>query len=178
VEEKVMFCLRSLIFAAALFAVSTAVAQTTVLSDSSIAHLVDIARDIDVAGADMARNKATNTEIKSFAERIKRDHLTEKAAAIGSLKQQGLKPEGNELSQSLSEVGAERSKELAGLSGPAYDKAYLENEIAYNVFVIGVLEVTALPSAKNPALKRLIEARLEIIKAHKRDAEVILSKLK
>jgi putative membrane protein len=178
VKEEVMFRLRSLIFATLLFGVSSTVAQTTGLSDSRIAHLVETAREIDLARADMALSKATNSEIKSFAQQIKRDHSTEKAEALESFSQQGVKPEENELSQSLSEVGAERSKELEELSGSAFDKAYLQNEIAYNVFIIGVLEVTALPSIKNPVLKRLIEARLGTFKAHMKDAETLLSNLK
>jgi putative membrane protein len=173
-----MLILRSAIFTAALFVISSTVAQTTALSDSRIAHLAETASEIDTAMANMALNKASNEEIKSFAQQINRDQVVGKADALSSFHQLGLKLEDNELSKSLSEVGAERSKELAGLSGPAYDKAYLENEIAYNVFVIGVLEVTALPSIKNPGLKRLLEARLEIIKDHKKNAEALLKKLR
>ncbi len=170
--------LRILIIPILLFGVSGALAQTTVLKDSWIAHLVNTARDNDIATADMALSKATSDAIKSLAQQIKRDHSNEKAAELDSLKQMDLKPEDNELSQSLSEVGAEQSKELAALTGPAFDKAYLQNEIAYDVFVIGVLEVTALPSIKNPTLKRLVEARLETFKAHKKAAEAVSSNLK
>ncbi len=173
-----MFHLRSVICATLLFGVSSTVAQTTSLNDSRIAHLVETAREIDLARAGMALSKATNSEVKSFAQQIKRDHTTGKAEALESFSQQGVKPEENELSQSLSEAGAERSKELAELSGSAFDKAYLQNEIAYNVFMIGVLEVTALPSIKNPVLKRLIQARLGTFKAHMKDAEAVLSNFK
>jgi putative membrane protein len=177
-EDGPMSRLRILIFPILLFGVSGAVAQTSALKDSWIAHLVNTARDNDIAAAEMALSKATSDAIKSLAQQIKKDQSSEKTAELESLKQLGLKPEDNELSQSLSEVGAEKSKELAALTGPAFDKAYLQNEVAYNVFVIGVLEVTALPSTKNPALKRLIEARLEILKAHKKNAEDLLSKLR
>jgi putative membrane protein len=178
VEEKPMFSLRSLILAGALLLSGATLAQTTVLKDSWIVRIADAARDADISAADMAISKAASAAVKSFAEQIKRDHTTEKAAARESFNQLGLKPEDNELSQSLTDVGAEQSKELAGLSGSAFDKAYLQNEVAYNVFVIGVLEVTAIPSIKNSVLKRLVESRLENFKAHKKTAEALLNSLK
>ncbi len=170
-----MSYVKFLVLIATFFWGVAASAQTSILKDSWIANIADAVRDADASAAETALSRSANGSVRSFAEKIKRDYLGE----IGqSLNQLGLTPEDNELGQSLKEIGKERSKDLAALSGPAFDKAYLENEVAYNVFAIGVMEVTVIPSIRNPVLKKLVESRLALLKSHKKDAEALMEKLK
>ena len=50
---------------------------------------------------------------------------------------------------------------LAKLSGPAFDHAYAQNEVAYHQTVNKALENTLIPSASNPELKSLARDRAE-----------------
>lgn len=169
-----MFDAKTLVVVALMLVNGAAFAESPILKNSWVVHISNTVRDADASAADTAMSKSTNSSVRAFAEQIKRDYSAEKEHS----NQLGLNPENNELSQSLTDVGSERSKELSGLSGSAFDKAYLQNEVAYNVFAIGVFEVTMLPSIKNTRLKRLIESRLALMKSHKKDAETLLEKLK
>jgi putative membrane protein len=169
-----MFDARILVLIALIVGNGTAFAESPILKVSWAVHISNVVRNADTSAADVALSKSTNSSVRAFAEKIKHDYSAERARPD----QLGLSPENNELSQSLADVGSERSKELSRLSGPAFDKAYLQNEVAYNVFAIGVMEVTMLPSIKNAGLKQVIESRLALMKSHKKDAEALLETIK
>ena len=67
---------------------------------------------------------------------------------------------------------------LAKLSGKAFDKAYVDNEIAYHKTVNGALQSTLIPSASNAELKSLLETGLKIFQGHQQHAEHVASELK
>jgi putative membrane protein len=45
---------------------------------------------------------------------------------------------------------------LKTLSGAAFDKAYIDHEVAYHEAVLNALDKTLIPSAKNAELKALL----------------------
>ena len=65
----------------------------------------------------------------------------------------------------------EKRAELAKLSGKAFDKAYIDNEVAYHKTVNDALEKTLIPSAQNGELKSLLETGLKIFQGHQQHAE-------
>jgi putative membrane protein len=71
-------------------------------------------------------------------------------------------PEDNDTSKALSKQAAEKRAELAKLSGKAFDKAYIDNEVAYHKAVNAALQTTLIPSAGNAELKDLLTTGLKI----------------
>ena len=68
--------------------------------------------------------------------------------------------------------------ELAKLSGAAFDKAYIANEVAYHKLVNSSLETTLIPSSSNAELKSLLQTGLKIFQGHQQHAEHAASMLK
>jgi putative membrane protein len=64
------------------------------------------------------------------------------------------------------------------LSGPAFDKAYIEHEITYHQVVLNAIDKTLLPNASNSELKDLISKVRPAIEAHWQHAQQIRSTLK
>ena len=175
-----MFRLGSSLFIAALcFAGTSAMAQTTAnLTDPQIAHIAYTAGKIDIAAADLALKKTSNNAVKAFANETLRDHTAVNQKALASLDKLKVKPEDNDLSESLAGAAAEQWKELSKLSGAAFDKAYAENEVAYHVTVNGVLETTLIPATQNGELQSLLETGLKLFTEHQKHAEQLESQLK
>jgi putative membrane protein len=175
-----MFRLGSSLFIAALcFAGTSAMAQTTAeLTDPQIAHIAYTAEKIDIDAADLALKKTSNNAVKDFANETVRDHTAINQKALALLDKLKVKPEDNDLSESLAGAAAEQWKELSKLSGATFDKAYAENEVAYYLTVIGALETTLIPSIKNGALKSLLGTRLALFKEHHKHAERLVTQLK
>jgi putative membrane protein len=66
---------------------------------------------------------------------------------------------------------------LAKLNGAAFDRAYLQNEIAYHRTVNAALSGTLIPSARNAELKELLGTGLKLFQEHQSHAEHLAQQL-
>lgn len=67
-------------------------------------------------------------------------------------------------------------KKPSALKGPAFDKAFLEHEIAYHAAVIDAVTKQFLPAIKNAELKKFVQDLAPAFVAHKAKAEELLKK--
>ena len=148
-------------FAALLLASGIASAQSPRPTDPQIAHIAYTAGQLDIAAAELALQKSKNKDVVAFATDMERDHKAVNEQALALVKKLNVTPEDNDTSKALTKQAAEKRAELAKLSGAAFDKAYIDNEVAYHKTVNGALQNTLIPSATNPELKptRLSEGR-------------------
>lgn len=87
-------------------------------------------------------------------------------------------PQTNEVSKSLL-AGAVKEKALLNAkSGSAFDKAYVDNEVAYHIYAINAVENMLIPQSKNAELKALLQKALPIFKTHLEHAKMIQKKFK
>ena len=155
-----------------------ALAEGAKLTDPQIAHIAYTASVIDIAAAKQAQTKASNKDVKAFAEDMVRDHEAVNKQALDLVKKLNVTPQENDTSKALSKAAADKLAELGKLSGAAYDKAYVANEVAYHKAVNGALETLLIPSASNAELKSLLQTGLKIFQGHEQHAEHVASELK
>jgi putative membrane protein len=79
---------------------------------------------------------------------------------------------------SLTKQAADKRADLAKLSGAAFDKAYIDNEVAYHKTVNAALQKTLIPSASNQELKDLLTTGLKIFQGHEQHAEHVAMEFK
>jgi len=173
-----MFIRLSAAIAALSLLGSAALAQGTKPTDPQIAHIAYTAGVIDVAAAKQAISKASNKEVKAFAQDMVRDHEAVNKQALDLVKKLKVTPEDNDTSKALSKQAADKLAELAKLKGDDYDKAYVPNEVAYHKTVNGALKSTLIPSAKNGELKSLLETGLTLFREHQHHAEQVAKEVK
>ncbi|MBY3034843.1 DUF4142 domain-containing protein [Rhizobium laguerreae] len=147
-------------------------------TDPQIAHIAYTAGQIDVTAAEQALKKSKNTEVIAFAKTMERDHKAVNDQALALVKKLKVTPEDNPVSQSLSTQAAKELTTLEALDGAAFDKAYVENEVAYHKSVNDALANILIPSAQNKDLKSLLETGLTLFKEHQMHAEHLVSKIK
>jgi putative membrane protein len=164
--------------AAVILLSSPAMAEGIKLTDPQIAHIAYTAGVIDVTAGKQALSKTNNKEVKAFAENMVRDHEAVNKLALDLVKKLNVTPEDNDTSKGLSKQAADKSTELSRLSGAAFDKAYVANEIAFHKAVNGALETQLIPSASNTELKSLLQTGLKIFQGHEQHAEHIAAGLK
>jgi putative membrane protein len=165
-------------FAAVLLASSVAAAQGAKPTDPQIAHVAYTADQIDIQAAQQALQKSKNKEVLAFANDMLRDHKAVNDKALALVKKLNVTPEDNDTSKALTKQASDKRTELAKLSGAAYDKAYIDNEVAYHKTVNGALQNTLIPSASNPELKDLLTTGLKIFQGHQEHAEHVAASLK
>jgi putative membrane protein len=147
-------------------------------TDPQIAHIAYTAGVLDINAAKQAQSKASNKDVKAFADDMVRDHEAVNKQALDLVKKLKVTPEDNDTSKTLSKNAADKLAELGKLSGAAYDKAYVANEVAYHKAVNGALETLLIPSASNAELKSLLQTGLKIFQGHQQHAEHVAAELK
>ncbi|WP_421931434.1 DUF4142 domain-containing protein [Phenylobacterium sp.] len=172
-----MKSLTTLGFMLALLLPATAIAAATP-TDPQIAHIAYTAGEIDISVGKLAITKAKSPAVRAFAEEMVRDHAAVNEQALALVRKLGVTPEDNSTSQGLVKAAiAERAK-LAGLSGVAFDRAYVANEIAYHGAVNGALSDVLIPNANNGELKSLLQTGLKLFSEHQAHAEHLAGQIK
>ncbi|WP_298375868.1 DUF4142 domain-containing protein [uncultured Bradyrhizobium sp.] len=173
-----MFVRLSIAVAALSVLTGAALAQGAKLTDPQIAHIAYTAGVIDINAAKQAETKASNKDVKAFAKDMARDHEAVNKQALDLVKKLKVTPEDNDTSKALSKQAADKLAELGKLKGSAYDKAYIDNEVAYHKTVNTALETQLIPSASNPELKSLLQTGLKIFQGHEQHAEHVAAGMK
>jgi len=133
---------KTALFCAAALLLGSAPALAAGPTDPQIAHIAYTAGNLDVAAAKQALARSHNKAVRSFAQQMIRDHQAVNAKALALVKKLHVTPEDNATSQGLTKAAAAEHAKLAKLKGAAFDRAYVENEIAYHKTVNGALDST------------------------------------
>ena len=168
----------ALIAAAAILAPASAASAATAPTDPQIAHIAYTAGSLDVAAGKQALARSHDKAVRGFAEEMVRDHEAVNVKALDLVKKLHVTPEDNATSQGLAKAAQATSERLDRLSGGAFDKAYIDNEVAFHKAVNAALETTLIPSAKNAELKSLLQTGLTLFREHQMHAEQIAKGLK
>ncbi len=163
---------------AALCLLSGAAFAQSKLTDPQIAHIAYTAGELDIAAAKQALAKSKNKDVRTFADEMVRDHTAVNKQALALVKKLKVTPEDNPTSQALTKQAVAKRGELAKLNGAAFDKAYVDNEVAYHKTVNSALETQLIPSASNAELKSLLQTGLKIFRGHEQHAEHVDAGLK
>ena len=126
---------------------------------------------IDIEAGKQALDKSQNNDVRAFAQQIIGDHTAVNDQALALVKKLNVTPEDNATSKSLAEAADAERKKLADLSVAAFDKAYVDNEVAYHKAVDDAVSKTLIPSAQNAELKTLLQNGLKLFEAHLAHAE-------
>lgn len=169
-----------------IFALVSATAMTAAMpaiaadapTDPQIAHIAYTAGTLDIAAGKQALAKTHNKAVRDFAQEMVRDHSAVNEKALALVKKLHVTPQDNPTSQGLTKAAdAERAK-LAKLTGAAFDREYIKNEVAYHKTVNGALESALIPNSKNADLKSLLQTGLTLFKEHQAHAEQVAKELK
>jgi putative membrane protein len=168
----------SALFSAAILAVATPAVAAAAPTDPQIAHIAYTAGNIDIAAGKQALARSHNKAVRQFAEEMVRDHTAVNDKALALVKKLHVTPEANPTSTSLTKQADATLAKLGHLSGAAFDRAYVNNEVAFHKTVNGALESTLIPSAKNGELKSLLQTGLTLFREHQKHAENLAKAMK
>ena len=166
----------NIIVAASLFLAATVVAAQAP-NDAQIASIVVTANQVDIDAGKLAESKGKSKDVKAFGKQMVTDHSGVNKQAVALVKKLKVTPEDNPTSRSLKSGGEENVKKLKGLKGAEFDKAYTDHEVAYHEQVLGAIDKTLVPNAKNEELKALIVKVRPAFVAHLEHAKMIQAKL-
>jgi putative membrane protein len=160
----------------ALFPLRIAAADAK-FSDPQIAAVVVSANQVDIDAGKLAKERASSPEVKALAEKMINDHTSVNNQAKALVSKLKVTPQDNDTSKKLTEDGKNTRDRLASLTGPAFDKAYVDNEVAYHEAVIGVVKNNLIPDASNKDLKNLLVKSSPVFAEHLEHAKKLKEEL-
>jgi putative membrane protein len=161
----------------AMLCTPVAAQQSNHFSDAQIASIAVTANKIDIKYGEIAKEKSQNADVRNFAETMIRDHQGVIDQAVALVTRLGVTPEDNSTSKKLLSDAAKINRRLNAKNGAAFDKAYINNEVAYHKAVIGTVENALIPQSQNAELKGLLQSVLPVLKAHLQHAEMVQKKI-
>ena len=153
-----------------------AAAQAAKLNDPTIVAIFDAANTWDIETSNIAVKKGTTKDIRDFGAMLVNDHTMVRGQGRDLAKKLGVTPTPPK-NFGMAKDHYAAVKKLNGLSGKAFDRAYLEHEVAYHKAVIEAINTTLLPALQNAEVKALVIKVAPAFKAHEDAAQDKLNKL-
>lgn len=147
-------------------------------NDAQIAAIVVTANQVDIDAGKLALTKASAAKVKDFAQLMITDHSGVNQAATELVSKLRVKPEPSSTSEGLEKGGAEKLAELQKLTGSSFDRAYVDNEVAYHQSVLDAVDQMLVPNARNAELKALLVKVRPAFVAHLQHAKQLQSSLR
>ena len=162
---------------AATLGVGQAIAQKPAVNDAQIAQIVVTANTIDIENGRIAVEQSKTASVDEFANLMIKDHTAVNNNATALVTKLGVKPEPSDTSKGLRDAADKEQAKLRGLKGADFDRAYLENEVAYHQQVLGAISDVLIPNAQNAELKKMLIDVKPAFQAHLDHAKQSLAAL-
>ncbi|NEM97694.1 DUF4142 domain-containing protein [Pontibacter burrus] len=163
----------SIVFCISMFHLPAFAQEKPTLSDAEVASVAVVANQIDINYAKLAKEKSKNADVLKFAETMASDHKAVIDQAVALVTKLGVTPKDNAVSKQLLSDADKTMKTLRTKSGRAFDKAYIDNEVAYHKAVISAVEGLLIPESENAELKALLQSIVPALNAHLEHAQMV-----
>ena len=140
-------------------------------SDANIGAIVLAANQIDIDYGKLALTKSKNKEVRGFAQQMVTDHGAVQKSVIELAGKLHLTPVENDTSNSLKAKSVEVTAKLKSLRGKAFDKFYIDNEVAYHKQVTDAIAGVLIPNAQNGELKAALQGAQTLFLGHLEHAQ-------
>lgn len=151
---------------------TTGAARST-LNDPTIAAIFDAANTWDIDTGGMAADKGRTKDVRAFGAMLVRDHRAVRQQDRDLLKKLKLQPTPPK-DFAMAKDHEAAVKKLRKLHGKAFDRAFLEHEVAFHKAVIDAVTSTLLPAIQNAELKDLVTKVAPAFQAHMAKAQSLL----
>ncbi len=152
--------------------------ETPKLSDAEIASVAVVANQNDIDFAKIAKEKSHDPKVLEFANTMISDHQSVIDMAVALVTKLKVTPKDNAVSKQYLANAKETMKVLNSKSAKDFDKAYVDNEVAYHKAVIAAVKTVLIPQSQNAELKALLQKVVPILETHLQHAEMLQKQMK
>src|SRR5262249_12087979 len=176
-RRKALWAVAAIILVTVLHPVAAKAQDGDAPTDPQIVGIVVAADNIDIDYAKLALSKTKNKQVKDFAQQMITDHSSVSKTVKDLAAKLNVSPEDSQTSNSFKTQAEQMLQKLQGLQGKEFDKAYIDNEVAYHQAVINATKTVLVPSAQNAGLKSALEGAEPLFDGHLQHAERVQSQV-
>ena len=149
---------------------------TATLSDPEIVSLTQAADEGEIATSKVALTKATNADVKKYAQEMITVHTRMISQRNGQLKASGMQPAAGAKDSSKATVDKMVAMLNQAPKGAAFDTAYVNGQVLAHTNTLAMVQ-KAVGAAKDPALKTMLTGATPEIQRHLDEAKGLQGKL-
>ena len=146
-------------------------------TDEQIAKIVTTTNDGEIAMAKLAEDKATNKDVKKFAEHMVKDHSKNNKSAMKLSRKLNMTPTETQASIDTRANDEKALASLQALNGVEFDRSYMSMQVNAHQKVLNDLDNVLIPGAKNAKLKKELEKTRKKVAEHLEHAKEVQAKL-
>jgi len=150
---------------------------TPALDDPTIVAIFEAANTWDIETSRVALKRSRNPEVRAFAEMMARDHAAARQLGRDLAAKLTVTPTPPGKNFPLYKNHVAIMKTLAKARGAAFDRAYVDHEVAYHQAVIDAVTTQLLPATQNAELRALEQKVAPNFQAHLAAAKALQQKL-
>ncbi|MFT3772824.1 MAG: DUF4142 domain-containing protein [Minicystis sp.] len=149
----------------------------TALTEAEISGVLVTVNNGEVALARLALMRSASPAVRIYAQRMLLDHSRANQLVFATAASLGMTPVASEVTRNMQEQGTLQVATLAQLFGPAFDLAYIDQQIKAHTQALELLERRLVPTAEMPALRNLLTSTHDMVVKHLDLANVVRATL-
>lgn len=153
------------------------VPQAGAFSDAEIVGALQVSDQGEMEAGDLGIEKAARADVKSYANRMKKEHASHLERLNRMASEQGVTGAESEFSAGLRRHMTEMTGALRPLSGADFDRAYMDGMVADHQALLDAIDQRFIPSAKDAKLRAELRKTRSVVNDHLRDARRIQGKI-
>ncbi|MBW3628848.1 MAG: DUF4142 domain-containing protein [Gemmatimonadetes bacterium] len=130
------------------------------VGDPEIAAILAASDTAEIQPSQLALQKGQNAAVRDFAQRMINDHGMLSDSLRVMAQQNNMAPAPNPASQQMQSQTQTTLQSLQGLSGAAFDSAYVQAMADSHQLTLTTLDSQLIPSAQNPLLRTALEQKV------------------
>lgn len=131
----------------------------------------------EIASARLALKTSMNPSVKKFAAMLNREHSKNLQQTLSISRKIHAPQDMSALSKNLQSQGQQEMSELSALSGPAFDKAYVNAMVRDHRAALNLLDQNLIPNSTNAMLTKHLQTTRQHVAMHLEHALALQSQL-
>lgn len=128
-----------------------------ILSDANVAGILATANAGAIDVAQLAATEATTAAVREFAQHLVTEHQRMGERLTTLLRQEKITPEREALARQIMQNQQQTLDVLRRYEGAAFDRTFVEHEIAMHEWLVTALDRTLIPSTRDPQLAAALQ---------------------
>jgi putative membrane protein len=127
----------------------------------------------EVREGNLARDKATSKTVQEFGAMMSNEHAQASSHTENELAKKEIPSADSDLSREIDTQSGRTVESLRALTGPDFDRAYMDRAVAFHRYAIETIDKTLKPAAKNKVVLTALDETRAMAAKHLARAEEI-----
>lgn len=149
----------------------------TGVTENEAAEILLTINEGEIDAGQLAKRRAQNPEVKKFAQMMVDQHKTNEKETKKLARRVKIDPKESGASEAIEDEAEAGHDALKKHEKNAFDKAYMQNQVAMHEKALATLDATLIPSAQNGEFKEHLRKTRQSVKEHLDHAKALEAKL-